>query len=161
MGASYGGYAALVGVTLTPDTFAAGVSRVGISNLITSEKSVPLYWSVHGPIRARRVGDPEKEEEMLKSRSPVFFVDKIKAPVLIAHGANDVRVVAAESEQMVQAMRKADKTVEYFVYEDEGHSLFLATNKFHFYAKTEEFLAKHLAGRFEPPDETGASAAPK
>jgi dipeptidyl aminopeptidase/acylaminoacyl peptidase len=159
MGASYGGYAALVGVTLTPDTFAAGVSRVGISNLMTVEQSRPLYWSVHGPIRARRVGDPEKEEEMLKSRSPVYFVDKIKAPVLIAHGANDVRVVAAESEQMVKAMRKANKAVEYFVYDNEGHSLFLPSNKFHFYAKAEEFFAKHLGGRFEPPGETGASAA--
>lgn len=156
MGASYGGYAALVGMTLTPDTFAAGVSRVGISNLITSEKSVPLYWSAYRAQRVRRVGDPEKEEEMLKSRSPVYFVDQIKAPILISHGTNDVRVVAAESEQMVQAMRSANKPVEYFVYDDEGHSLFLPANKFHFYAKAEEFLAKHLGGRFQPVAEQRA-----
>ena len=62
---------------------------------------------------------------------------------------------------LARARRKADKAVEYFVYDDEGHSLFLPANKFHFYAKTEEFLARHLAGRFEPPDEAGASAAPK
>jgi hypothetical protein len=62
---------------------------------------------------------------------------------------NDVRVVAAESEQMVQAMRSANKPVEYFTYDDEGHSLFLPANKFHFYAKAEEFFAKHLGGRFE------------
>ena len=156
MGASYGGYAALVGMTLTPDTFAAGVSRVGISNLITSEKSVPLYWSAYRAQRLRRVGDPDKEEEMLRSRSPLYFVDQIKAPILIAHGANDVRVVAAESEQMVQAMRGANKPVEYFVYDDEGHSLFLPANKFHFYAKAEEFLAKHLGGRFETAAELRA-----
>ena len=156
MGASYGGYAALVGMTLTPGTFAAGVSRVGISNLITSEKSVPLYWLAYRAQRLRRVGDPDKEEEMLKSRSPLYFVDQIKAPILIAHGANDVRVVAAESEQMVQAMRGANKPVEYFVYDDEGHSLFLPANKFHFYAKAEEFLAKHLGGRFEAAAELRA-----
>jgi dipeptidyl aminopeptidase/acylaminoacyl peptidase len=159
MGASYGGYAALVGLTLTPDAFTAAISRVGISNLITWEKSVPLYWSVSRNQRARRIGDPDKDEEMLKSRSPVYFVDKIKAPLLIAHGTNDVRVVAAESEQMVEAMRKANKQVEYFVYDDEGHSLFLPGNRFHFYAKAEEFLAKHLGGRFEPPSEIGGSAA--
>ncbi len=161
MGASYGGYAALVGMTLTPETFAAGVSRVGISNLITSEKSVPLYWSAARAQRLRRVGDPDKDQEMLKSRSPVFFVDQIKAPILISHGANDVRVVAAESEQMVQAMRSANKPVEYFTYEDEGHSLFLPANKFHFYAKAEEFLAKHLGGRFEPAAEISAPSAGK
>jgi dipeptidyl aminopeptidase/acylaminoacyl peptidase len=146
---------------LTPNVFAAGVSRVGISNLITSEKSVPLYWSAYKAQRARRVGDPVKEEEMLKSRSPLYFVDKITAPVLIAHGANDVRVVAAESEQMVQAMRGANKPVEYFIYDDEGHSLFLPANKFHFYAKAEEFLAKHLGGRFEPAGELRTRAAAK
>jgi dipeptidyl aminopeptidase/acylaminoacyl peptidase len=157
MGASYGGYAALVGATLTPDTFAAAISRVGISNLVTSEKSVPLYWSAAKAQRLRRVGDPDKEEEMLKSRSPLFFVDGIKAPVLISHGVNDVRVIAAESEQMVHAMRDANKPVEYFVYEDEGHSLFLPANKFHFYAKVEEFLATHLGGRFEPASQLGTS----
>ena len=120
---------------------------------------MPLYWSAYKARRARRVGDPDKEEEMLKSRSPVHFVDKIKAPVLIAHGANDVRVVAAESEQMVKAMRKANKAVEYFVYDDEGHSLSIPSNKIHFYAKAEEFLAKYLGGRFEPPGEIGAPAA--
>jgi dipeptidyl aminopeptidase/acylaminoacyl peptidase len=71
--------------------------------------------------------------------------------VLIAHGTNDVRVVAAGSEQMVEAMRKANKPVEYFVYRNEGHSLFLPSNKYLFYAKAAEFLAKHVGGRFEPP----------
>jgi dipeptidyl aminopeptidase/acylaminoacyl peptidase len=159
MGGSYGGYAALVGVTLTPDVFAAGISRVGISNLITVEKSRPAYWSITRDIRARRVGDPDKEEEMLKSRSPFYFVDNIKAPLLIAHGANDVRVVAAESTQMVEAMLKANKPVEYFVYDDEGHSLFLPGNKYHFYTKAEEFLARHLSGRFEPTKETDPAPA--
>lgn len=153
MGASYGGYATLVGLTFTPEVFAAGVSQVGISNLVSFYKNQPSYWAPYRRRWVNRVGDPEKEEEMLKSRSPLFFVDQIKVPLLIAHGKNDARVVVAESEQMVEAMRKANKRVEYVIYEDEGHRLTRPENKFHFFAKAEEFLAKHLGGRFEPAAE--------
>jgi dipeptidyl aminopeptidase/acylaminoacyl peptidase len=150
MGASYGGYATLAGLTLTPDIFAAGVSRVGISDLIFHYNNYPAYWSLYKVMFRVRVGDPQKEEELLKSRSPLFHVDAIKAPLLIAHGSNDARVVAAQSEQIVAAMRKADKSVEYLIYEDEGHREWKPESKFHFYAKTEEFLARYLGGRFEP-----------
>lgn len=153
MGGSYGGYAALVGLTFTSEIFAAGISRVGISNLLSVTKTRPPYWAPFRGLDARRVGDPEKEEEFLKSRSPLFFADRIKAPLLIAHGKNDVRVVVAESDQMVEAMRKANKAVEYVAYDDEGHQLRRSENKFHFYAKAEEFLAKHLGGRFEAASE--------
>ena len=136
---------------MTPDVFAAGVSSVGISNLISHHDNYPPYWS-----KARfriRVGDPEKERDLLNSRSPLSHVEQIKAPLLIVHGANDVRVKASESEQMVAAMRAADKPVEYVLYPDEGHRQWRPENKFHFYAKAEEFLAKHLGGRFEPTSE--------
>jgi dipeptidyl aminopeptidase/acylaminoacyl peptidase len=155
-GGSYGGYSTLAGLTLTPEVFVAGVSSVGISNLISHHDSYPPYWS-----KARfriRVGDPSKEEEMLKSRSPLFSVDKIQAPLLIVHGANDVRVKASESEQMVAAMRQANKPVEYILYQDEGHRQWRPETKFHFYAKAEEFLAKHLGGRFEPVAELSGHA---
>ena len=151
MGASYGGFSTLAGLTLTPDVFAAGVSSVGISNLISHHDNYPPYWS-----KARfriRVGDPEKERDLLNSRSPLSHVEQIKAPLLIVHGANDVRVKASESEQMVAAMRAADKPVEYVLYPDEGHRQWRPVTKFHFYAKAEEFLAKHLGGRFEPTSE--------
>ncbi|HEU4344562.1 MAG TPA: S9 family peptidase, partial [Candidatus Binatia bacterium] len=162
MGASFGGYATLVGVTLTPELFAAGVSRVGISSLLTHEKNRPPYWSPLRGVWARRMGDPAKDEEMLRSRSPLYFADRVQVPLLIAHGANDVRVVAAESEQMVRALREANKPVEYFVYQDEGHSINRAENRHHFYAKAEEFLAKHLGGRFEPATElTGHAGVTK
>ena len=157
MGGSYGGFSTLAGLTLTPDVFVAGVSSVGISNLISHHDNYPPYWS-----KARfrtRVGDPKKDEDMLKSRSPLFNVDKIRAPLLIVHGANDVRVKASESEQMVAAMRAAGKPVEYFLYPDEGHRQWRPENKFHFYAKAEEFLAKYLGGRFEPASEIGGHAA--
>ncbi len=150
MGSSFGGYATLVGLTLTPEVFATGVSHVGISSLLTVAKNRPAYWSPFRGVYARRVGDPVKDEEMLRSRSPLYFADRVQAPLMISHGVNDVRVVASESEQMVDALRKVNKTVEYFVYEDEGHSMNRPSNRHHFYAKAEEFLAKHLGGRFEP-----------
>ena len=153
MGASYGGYATLVGLTFTPDVFAAGVDLVGISNLVTWFNSIPPYWAPLKPLWAKRVGDPEKDTEFLRSRSPLFFVERIRAPLLIGQGVNDPRVVQAESDQIVAALRQANKPVEYVVYTDEGHGLVRPENRLHFYAKAEAFLATHLGGRFEPAGE--------
>ena len=99
---------------------------------------------------AVRIGDVEKEEEFLKSRSPLFFVDQIKAPLLIGQGANDPRVTKKESDQVVSALRKQGKTVEYVVYADEGHGFTRPENRLHFSALAEAFLARHLGGRAEP-----------
>jgi dipeptidyl aminopeptidase/acylaminoacyl peptidase len=148
MGASYGGYATLAALTFSPEVFVAGVSRVGISSLISHRETMPAYWTP--ALFNRRVGDPKKDEELMHARSPLFFVDNIKAPLLIAHSRNDVRVVKNESEQMVEAMRKANKPVEYLIYDDEGHRMVRVENKLDFYAKVEEFLARHLGGRFMP-----------
>ncbi|MDJ0747497.1 MAG: S9 family peptidase [Xenococcaceae cyanobacterium MO_167.B27] len=150
MGGSYGGYATLVGLTFTPEVFACGVDIVGPSNLITLMQSIPPYWKPMMAMFQHRIGNLETEEEFLKSRSPLFFVDKIIKPLLIGQGANDPRVKEAESEQIVDAMRKADKPVEYVLYTDEGHGFARPENRLHFYALAEEFLAKHLGGRFEP-----------
>lgn len=150
MGGSYGGYAALVGLTFTPDVFAAGVDIVGPSNLITLLQSIPPYWAPMKVMFEQRVGDLETEAEFLKSRSPLFFVDQIEKPLLIGQGANDPRVKQAESEQIVSAMRQANKPVEYLLYTDEGHGFARPENRLHFFAKAEEFLAKYLGGRFEP-----------
>ena len=150
MGGSYGGYAALVGLTFSPDVFACAVDIVGPSNLITLLQSIPPYWE---PLKANmyhRVGNLETEPEFLKSISPLFFVDRIQKPLLIAQGANDPRVKEAESEQIVNAMKQAGKPVEYVLYTDEGHGFARPENRLHFYAIAEEFLAKYLGGRFEP-----------
>jgi dipeptidyl aminopeptidase/acylaminoacyl peptidase len=160
-GGSYGGYAALVGVTFTPDVFACAVDIVGPSNLVTLLKSIPPYWA---PMRKRfalRVGDPEKEAEFLKSRSPLFKADRIKVPLLIAQGANDPRVKKAESEQIVEAMRKANKPVEYMLFPDEGHGFARPENRLTFYAAAEAFLAKHLrGGRVEESGKKGKEFSP-
>ncbi|MEG4345934.1 S9 family peptidase [Microcoleus sp. A003_D6] len=150
MGASYGGYAALVGVTFSPDIFACAVDIVGPSNLITLLQTIPPYWEPRKASLYHSVGNLETEPEFLKSRSPLFFVDRIQKPLLIAQGANDPRVKEAESEQIVNAMKQAGKPVEYVLYTDEGHGFARPENRLHFYAIAEEFLAKYLGGRFEP-----------
>lgn len=150
MGGSYGGYAALVGVTFSPEVFACAVDIVGPSSLITMMETIPPYWEALKAMEYHRVGNLETEPEFLKSRSPLFFVDRIQKPLLIAQGANDPRVKASESEQIVKAMKQAGKPVEYVLYEDEGHGFARPENRLHFYAIAEEFLAKYLGGRFEP-----------
>ena len=148
-GGSYGGYAALVGATFTPDLFCCAVDIVGPSNLITLIRSIPPYWSTFLASFYRRVGNPDTEEEFLKSRSPLFKVDQIKVPLLIAQGANDPRVKQAESEQIVEAMRSRGIDYEYLLFPDEGHGFAKPENRLKFYAAAEKFLARHLGGRFE------------
>ncbi|MGF1479533.1 MAG: S9 family peptidase [Cyanophyceae cyanobacterium] len=150
MGGSYGGYATLVGLTFTPDVFACGVDIVGPSNLITLMQSIPPYWKPLMAMFQHRVGNLEQEAEFLKSRSPLFFVDRIQKPLLIGQGANDPRVKQAESEQIVAAMESANKPVQYVLYTDEGHGFARPENRLHFYAVAEEFLAQYLGGQFEP-----------
>jgi dipeptidyl aminopeptidase/acylaminoacyl peptidase len=150
MGGSYGGYATLVGLTFTPEVFACGVDIVGPSNIITLVKTIPPYWEPLRATFARRVGVVDRDEAFMKSRSPLFFVDRIVKPLLIGQGANDPRVKQAESDQIVEAMRKNKKPVEYIVYSDEGHGFARPQNRMHFYARVEAFLAKHLGGRAEP-----------
>jgi dipeptidyl aminopeptidase/acylaminoacyl peptidase len=146
-GGSYGGYAALVGATFTPDLFRCAVDIVGPSNLITLIKSIPPYWKPLIAVFHERVGNPETEEEFLESRSPLFRVDQIKVPMLIAQGANDPRVKQAESEQIVAAMEEKGIDHEYILFPDEGHGFAKPENRLKFYAAAERFLAKHLGGR--------------
>ncbi|MEE9217674.1 MAG: S9 family peptidase [Acidobacteriota bacterium] len=148
-GGSYGGYATLVGLAFTPELFACGVDIVGPSSLITLLNTFPPYWKPWEPIMHARVGHPERDAEFLKSRSPLFEVERIVKPLLIAQGANDPRVKKSESLQIVEALRKAGKVVEYVEYEDEGHGFVRPENRLDFYARAEKFLATHLGGRYE------------
>jgi dipeptidyl aminopeptidase/acylaminoacyl peptidase len=148
-GGSYGGYAALVGATFTPDVFRCAVDIVGPSNLKTLIESVPPYWA---PVIAQfhtRVGNPETEEDFLWSRSPLSRAEQIRIPLLIAQGANDPRVKQAEAEQIVAALTEAGIDHEYLLYPDEGHGFAKPENRLSFYAAAERFLARHLGGRAE------------
>ena len=144
-GASYGGYAALAGAAFTPDLFRCAIDVVGPSNLSTLICSIPPYWTPIVTRLHKRVGHPEKDEEFLRSRSPLFHVDRIRIPVLIAQGANDPRVKQAESEQIVEAMREKGLSYEYLLFEDEGHGFAKPANRLKFYEAAEAFLNKHLS----------------
>ena len=151
MGASYGGYATLAGLAFTPNTYAAGVSVVGPSNIITLLDSIPPYWESVRKLFHKRMGNPTTPEGKAKmqAQSPLFSADKIKQPLMVVQGANDPRVKKAESDQIVVAMRKLGLPVEYLVAPDEGHGFSKPTNNMAFIAAAEKFFAKHLQGRFE------------
>jgi dipeptidyl aminopeptidase/acylaminoacyl peptidase len=148
-GGSYGGYAALAGAAFTPEVFRCAVDIVGPSNLITLIESIPPYWSTLRSTFTERVGDPETEPEFLESRSPLFYVNDIEIPILIAQGANDPRVKQRESEQIVAALHEKGLDHEYLLFEDEGHGFARPENRLKFYAAAEAFLARHLGGRAE------------
>jgi dipeptidyl aminopeptidase/acylaminoacyl peptidase len=148
-GASYGGYATLVGLTFTPDIFACGVDMFGMSNLVSFSESVPEYWKPWMAYWYKYVGNPDNPDDRrkMKARSPLFRVDQIKRPLLIMQGAKDPRVKQQESDQIVSALKKAGREVEYILFPDEGHGIGQWKNRLLFYRKVEDFLAKHLGGR--------------
>ena len=143
-GGSYGGYATLAGVTKEPDLFACAVSYCGVSNIETWLEAFPPYW-----VRLREkiyamVGDPHLDAERLKATSPLFHVDRIRCPLLIAHGANDPRARKAESDQIVAALRQRGVEVEYVLKDGEGHGFRNEENQFDFYRAMDRFLTAHL-----------------
>jgi dipeptidyl aminopeptidase/acylaminoacyl peptidase len=156
MGGSYGGYATLAGLAFTPDVYAAGVSIVGPSNIITLLDSIPPYWGPIVEMFHRRVGDPSDPEdrERLEAQSPLNSATAINDPLLVIQGANDPRVKKAESDQIVVALRELEHPVEYVVAPDEGHGFRGRENRLAMFAIIEEFLAEHVGGRYQ------TSAAP-
>ncbi|MBQ6772745.1 MAG: S9 family peptidase [Synergistaceae bacterium] len=146
-GGSYGGYAALAGAVFTPDLYACAVSYVGPSNIFTLLESIPPYWKPFLEMEYEMIGDPSKDKALLEEVSPVFHADKINIPLFVAQGANDPRVNKAESDQIVEAVRKAGKDVVYLVKDNEGHGFSNEENRFDFYRQLEEFFRKHLGSR--------------
>lgn len=146
-GGSYGGYCTLAGITFTPDLYACAIDYVGVSNLFTFMETIPPYWEIYLKMLHEMVGNPSNPEDSARMRatSPVFHVDKIKAPLLIAQGAKDPRVNQDESDQMVAALKEKGIAVEYILKENEGHGFHNQENRFEFYSKMESFLEKHLS----------------
>ena len=143
-GASYGGYATLAGLAFTPDLYACGVDYVGVSSIFTMMESIPPYWELYRSMQYEMIGDPVKDKELLESVSPLLHVDKIKAPLFVAQGANDPRVKKSESDQMVEALKARGIDVPYMVKENEGHGFYNEENQFDFYREMEKFLKKHI-----------------
>jgi len=152
MGGSYGGYATLAGVAFTPEVYAAAVSIVGPSNLITLMESIPPYWEMIRKMFHVRMGDPSTPEgrKQLERQSPLNSADKIRTPLMVIQGANDPRVNKAESDQIVIALRDRGFPVEYLVAPDEGHGFARPVNNMASFAAAEKFLAKHLGSRYQP-----------
>jgi len=151
-GGSYGGYSALTAATRTPEVFACIVDLFGISNLVTFMATIPPYWQPWFNVWKNRLGNPDTEggRAFLLERSPLNHLEHATRPILIAHGLKDVRVVAAESQQMVDALKSRNAPVTYITFRDEGHGFVRPVNRLAFCAVAEAFLAKHLGGRCQP-----------
>ncbi len=146
-GGSYGGFMVLSAMTAYPDLWAAGVDIVGISNFVTFLENTSAYRRAH---REAEYGSLENDRHFLESISPIHHIDKLSAPLLVIHGANDPRVPLGEAQQLVQALRARKVPVEYLVFEDEGHGLAKLKNKEVAYPAVADFLARHLQGREGP-----------
>jgi dipeptidyl aminopeptidase/acylaminoacyl peptidase len=141
-GGSYGGFATLTCVTRLPEYWRAAVDIVGPSNLVTFVRAVPPQWL---RFMAQWVGDPDTEEDFLRERSPITYVDQVQAALLVIQGAKDPRVVKSESDQMVERLRDLGREVEYVVFDDEGHGFTRYANEVRAYRLTCEWLESHLA----------------
>ena len=153
-GRSYGGYATLVGLTFTPEVFAAGINIVGVADLVTAFETFPAYWKnglARWHLYVGHVDNPEDRADMA-ARSPINFVDRIQRPLLVVQGANDVRVVREHSDRIVAAAREKGLDVDYIVFDDEGHAIRRWENKMTLARAMERFLARHLGGRAEVAD---------
>lgn len=140
-GGSFGGFATLSCVTRLPDYWAAAVDIVGPSNLITFAKAVPPFWK---RFMKAWVGDPDEDADMLRERSPITYVDNVRVPLLVIQGANDPRVVKGESDQMVERLRSLGRTVEYMVFDDEGHGFTKTSNLLKAIKASAEWFEQHL-----------------
>jgi dipeptidyl aminopeptidase/acylaminoacyl peptidase len=145
-GASYGGYEALVSGAFSSDVFQCAVDAFGPSSLLTFIKSIPPQWSVEYQDLVRSVGDPDKETEDMRARSPLYFADDITIPMLIAQGENDVRVPQSESDQMVDALKTAGVPVNYMLFPNTGHGFNSMEARVEFYSAMEDFFAQYLGG---------------
>jgi dipeptidyl aminopeptidase/acylaminoacyl peptidase len=148
-GASYGGYMVLAALAFRPEEFAAGVDLFGISNWVRTLKSLPPWWESFREALYAELGDPETDEEYLRSISPLFHADKIVRPLMVLQGANDPRVIQAESDEIVEAVRANGVPVEYMIFEDEGHGFVKKENQIKGYRAVLEFLDVQLKGNKE------------
>jgi dipeptidyl aminopeptidase/acylaminoacyl peptidase len=157
MGWSYGGYAALVGLTMTPQRFACGVSLAGPSDLVSLIESFPPYWKNELAGWHDYVGNPAiaQDREEMNRISPLYYAERVQRPVLIVQGMNDVRVRPDQSERMAAALRQAGKAVEYVAVPEMGHGMGYWAHRLEILRHTETFLHDCMggrAGRFDPFD---------
>ncbi len=149
MGRSYGGYLTMMGVTKAPNVWAAGVAIVPFVNWFTEiQNEDPVLRE--GDLAT--MGDPEKNRDFYRDRSPIFFVDQIAAPLMLLAGGNDPRCPHSEAQQVADAIKKKGGTAEYKVYEDEGHAFARVENNIDAYKRVSGFLKAHV-----PPADCGCT----
>lgn len=146
IGGSYGGYMVLAALAFHPEAFNAGVNIFGVSNWVRTLKSIPPWWESQRLSLYRELGDPATDEENLRAISPLFHAEKIVRPLLVLQGANDPRVIQAESDDIVAAVKKNGVPVEYLVFPDEGHGFTKKANEARAYQAILEFLNRQFAG---------------
>ncbi len=146
MGGSYGGYMVLSALAFKPEEFAVGVDLFGVSNWVRTLQSIPPYWESFRKSLYKEIGDPSTQLEFLRETSPLFHADKIKRPLIVLQGANDPRVIKPESDEIVENIRKRGGTVEYVVFDNEGHGFTKKENEIRAYKAILDFLDKHLKG---------------
>lgn len=146
LGGSYGGYMVLAALAYEPEQFVVGVDIFGVANWVRTLESIPPYWESYREALYVEIGHPEEDAQMLRDISPVFHGDRITRPIIILQGANDPRVLQAESDDMVSAIRQNNGTVEYIIFEDEGHGFTKNTNRIRGWNAILSFLESHLRG---------------
>jgi dipeptidyl aminopeptidase/acylaminoacyl peptidase len=147
VGGSYGGYMVLAALSLQPDAFDVGVDLFGISNWVRTLESIPAWWEAARLALYAEMGDPKTDRQMLLDVSPLFHADRVKKPLLVLQGANDPRVIKAESDDIVAAVTKNGVPVEYIVFPDEGHGFTKKKNQIEGYSAIVGFLDRHLKAR--------------
>lgn len=150
MGGSYGGYMVAAALAFQPDVFDVGVNIFGVTNWVRTMQSIPPWWEAGRKALIAEIGDPEKDLERLKATSPVFHAEKIRKPLIVIQGKNDPRVIKAESDDLVEAVKKNGVPVEYVVFDDEGHGFTKKKNQIAAYSAILKFLDTHLIPKSAP-----------
>jgi len=150
MGASYGGYAVMMGLARDPGRWKCGVNYVGVTDVTMMFE---VAWSDFADsdyikyTAKEMIGDPVKDAAQFAATSPLANAGKIKAPVLMAYGGLDRRVPIVHGERMRDALKAQGTPVEWIVYPDEGHGFLLEANRFDFYTRVAKFLGEQLRPR--------------
>ncbi|MEO6871520.1 MAG: S9 family peptidase [Chthoniobacterales bacterium] len=144
MGGSYGGYMVLAALAFQPKAFAVGVDIFGVANWVRTLESIPPYWESQRKALYAEIGDPTKDRDNLRAISPLFHADQITKPLIVLQGKNDPRVLKAESDEIVAAIKKKGGVVEYIVFPNEGHGFTKKENELHAYKAILDFLDKYL-----------------
>ncbi|WP_416864717.1 MAG: prolyl oligopeptidase family serine peptidase [Imperialibacter sp.] len=151
IGGSYGGYMVMAALTFAPEEFNVGVNLFGVTNWLRTLKSIPPYWESFRKSLYDEMGDPYTADSVrLYEISPLFHTERVTKPLMVLQGANDVRVLPVESDEIVEGVKANGVPVEYVVFDDEGHGFRKKENEIEGYGQVLVFLDKYLKGEGEP-----------